>query len=160
MSAMPPDSNDLLLAALSGLLPDESPSPEASASLRARIVAEAGRMRTQVVRAGEGEWKPFVPGIRIKTLRRDEAAGTQTSLWRIEPGASVPPHPHTHEEECLVLEGSVIHGGVEYFAGDYLLAPAGERHKPFLAPRGALLMIRSELIPDPERLRKLLDPGA
>jgi anti-sigma factor ChrR (cupin superfamily) len=149
MSTRRPDPNDLLLAALAGVLPPEAPPPARAGALRERILAAAARPRTTVVRADEGEWVPFVPGIRIKTLRRDEADGTQTSLWRIEPGARVPPHPHTREEECLVLEGSVIHDGVEYFAGDFLLAPPGERHQPFLAPRGALLMIRSELIPDP-----------
>lgn len=152
MSTRRPDPNDLLLAALAGVLPAEVPSSARAGALRDRILAAAARPRTTVVRADEGEWVPFVPGIRIKTLRRDEADGTQTSLWRIEPGAQVPPHPHTREEECLVLEGSVIHDGVEYFAGDFLLAPPGERHQPFLAPRGALLMIRSELIPDPGQL--------
>lgn len=155
MSTRKPPTDDLLLAALAGLLPEEPPAPPASAALRARVLADARRMRTRVVRADEGEWVPFVAGIRIKTLRRDEAEGTQTSLWRIEPGARVPPHPHTREEECLVLEGSVVHDGVEYFAGDFLLAPPGERHGVFLAPRGALLMIRSELLPDPDRLRRL-----
>jgi anti-sigma factor ChrR (cupin superfamily) len=143
MSTRRPDPNDLLLAALAGVLPAEAPPPARAGALRDRILAAAARPRTTVVRADEGEWVPFVPGIRIKTLRRDEADGTQTSLWRIEPGAQVPPHPHTREEECLVLEGSVVHDGVEYFAGDFLLAPPGERHQPFLAPRGALLMIRS-----------------
>lgn len=153
MSSHRPDPNEaLLLAALAGLTPDTALPDDRARTLRADLLAAATRMRTRVVRAAEGEWVPFVPGIRIKTLRRDEADGTQTSLWRIEPGARVPPHPHTREEECLVLEGSVIHDGVEYFAGDYLLAPPGERHQPFLAPRGALLMIRSELIPDPSRL--------
>jgi quercetin dioxygenase-like cupin family protein len=155
MSTRKPPADDLLLAALAGLLPEEPPAQPASAALRARVLADARRMRTRVVRADEGEWVPFVAGIRIKTLRRDEAEGTQTSLWRIEPGARVPPHPHTREEECLVLEGSVVHDGVEYFAGDFLLAPPGERHGVFLAPRGALLMIRSELLPDPDRLRRL-----
>lgn len=153
-----PGTDDLLLAALAGLLPEQVPAPQAAQALRGRILGEARRMRTRVLRADEGEWKPFVPGIRIKTLRRDEAEGTQTSLWRIEPGAAVPPHPHTREEECLVLEGSVLHDGIEYFPGDFLLAPVGERHHAFIAPRGALLMIRSELIPDPERLRKLANP--
>lgn len=159
MSPRKPPTDDLLLAALAGLLPEQPPAPAASAALRARVLADARRTRTRVVRADEGEWVPFVPGIRIKTLRRDETEGTQTSLWRIEPGASVPPHPHTREEECLVLEGSVVHDGVEYFAGDFLLAPAGERHQRFLSPRGALLMIRSELIPDPETLRRLAERG-
>ncbi|GAB2501099.1 cupin domain-containing protein [Arenimonas alkanexedens] len=148
MSTHRTDPEHLLLAALAGVLPTQSPPPAQAQALRGRILAAASRTRTQVIRADEGEWVPFVPGIRIKTLRRDAAEGTQTSLWRIEPGARVPSHPHTREEECLVLEGSVIHDDVEYFPGDFLLAPPGEHHKPFLAPRGALLMIRSELIPD------------
>lgn len=157
MTSRQPHIDDTLLAALAGLVPEQLPAPEASASLRASILAQARRMRTQVIRADEGEWVPFVPGIRIKTLRRNEAEGTQTSLWRIEPGACVPPHPHTHEEECMVMEGSVVHDDVEYFPGDFLLAPVGERHKPFFAPKGALLLIRSELIPDPEKLRRLAE---
>lgn len=160
MSRDPSDDADLLLAALLGLLPAQPPPAPAAAALRARILAEAGRRRPRVVRAEDGQWDPFLPGIRIKTLRRDEAAGTQTSLWRIEPGATVPPHPHRHEEECLVLEGSVVQDGVEYFAGDYLVAPAGGWHERFVAPDGALLMIRSELLPDAERLRRLPDPEA
>lgn len=157
MTPRTPPNDDLLLAALAGLVPERVPGPEAASALRGRILAQARRMRTQVIRADEGEWIPFVPGIRIKTLRRSEAEGTQTSLWRIKPGATVPPHPHTREEECMVMEGSVVHDGVEYFAGDFLLAPVGERHQPFTAPNGALLLIRSELLPDPETLRKLTE---
>lgn len=157
MTPHTPATDDLLLAAMVGLVRGCVPAPGAASALRARILAEARRMRTQVIRAAEGEWVPFVPGIRIKTLRRNEAEGTQTSLWRIDPGACVPPHPHTREEECMVMEGSVFHEDVEYFPGDFLLAPVGERHKPFLAPRGALLMIRSELLPDPEKLRRLAE---
>lgn len=153
------DDKTLLAAALAGLLPDEAPDPARAGALRARILDTARRSRTQVVRADEGEWTPFVPGIRIKTLRRDPHSRTQTSLWQIEPGAVIPPHPHTSEEECLVLSGSVVHDGVEYRAGDYLLAAPGERHKAFTSPGGALLMIRGELLPDPARVRALLqDP--
>ena len=157
MTARKPDIDDVLLAALAGLVPEQAPAPDVASALRGRILAQARQMRTQVIRADEGEWVPFVPGIRIKTLRRNEAEGTQTSLWRIDPGASVPPHPHTREEECMVMEGSVVHDDVEYFPGDFLLAPVGERHKPFHAPNGALLLIRSELIPDAEKLRKLAE---
>jgi quercetin dioxygenase-like cupin family protein len=154
MTAPKPPIDDALLAALAGLVPDARPAPEAADALRARILAQAGAARMRVVRADEGQWAPFVPGIHIKTLRRDEAQGTQTSLWRLQPGAVVPPHPHHHEEECLVLEGSVVQEGVEYRAGDYLLAPVGEMHAPFTTPQGALLLIRSELIPDAEALRR------
>ena len=149
-----------LLAELAAALTPVEPEAALRQRMRARILADAARPRTQVLRAAEGAWRMLVPGITIKSLRRDEHAGTETSLWRIDPDAAVPPHPHTQEEECLVLEGSIIHDGTEYFPGDYLLAPRGERHQAFLAPRGALLLIRSELIPDPARLAALrVTPG-
>ena len=153
---------ELLAAALAGLLRDAPPEPAVAARLRGRILAAAGRSRTQVVRADEGEWMDFVPGIRVKSLRKDTQAQTQTSLWRLEPGAVIPPHPHASEEECLVLEGTIIHDGIEYHAGDYLLADAVERHKAFTSPGGALLMIRGELLPDPARVRALMEkpPGS
>jgi len=141
----PPD--DILLAALAGLLPVQEPAAPVRLALRERILAQAVKPKGMtVLRADEGEWQPILPGIRIKSLRKGE--GTETTLWRIDAGASVPPHPHRHQEECLVLEGSVIQSGVEYFAGDFLLAEAGLDHEAFLSPRGALLMIRSEPVPD------------
>lgn len=115
--------------------------------MRERVLERAATPGTRVLLAEEGEWVEFVHGITIKTLRRDEDAGTQTSLWRLQPGAKVPPHSHRHEEECLVLEGSIIHDGVTYKAGDFLHALPDSRHKPFESPDGALLMIRSELVP-------------
>ena len=151
------DDTTLLAAALAGMLPDDPPDSARAASLRARILDSARRSRTQVVRADEGDWTPFLPGIHIKTLRRDPHSRTQTSLWRIDPGAIIPPHPHSSEEECLVLSGSVVHDGVQYRTGDYLLAAPGERHKTFTSPDGALLMIRGELLPDPARVRALLE---
>ncbi len=151
------DDDALLAAALAGLLPDDPPQAARAGALRARILDTARRSRTQVIRAGEGEWAPFVPGIHIKTLRKDPHSRTQTSLWRIDPGALIPPHPHASEEECLVLSGSVVHDGVQYLAGDYLLAAPGERHKAFTSPEGALLLIRGELLPDPARVRALLE---
>jgi len=152
------DHEDVLLAALAGLLPACEPDPDVRDRLRQRLLARVAVPRMHVLRADEGQWQPVLPGIRIKTLRRDEREGTQTALWSMEPGAKVPPHPHHHEEECLILEGSVLHGGVEYFAGDYLLAEAGLQHEVFIAPKGALLMIRSELVPMAARL-PYLDPS-
>lgn len=156
------DSNDKhwLALALAGLLPEAPPEAGRSAALRGRILAAAAAGRTRVVRAGEGEWTPFLPGIRIKTLRKDAAAGTQTTLWRIEPGGSIPAHPHALEEECLVLSGTIVHDGVEYHAGDFLLAAPGERHQAFTCPGGALLLIRGESLPDPARLRAHPAPPA
>ena len=147
----------LLLVALAGLLPDAEPGGDGRARMRAALMAKvaAPEPTTHVLRADQGEWKPLLPGIHIKTLRIDRAKGTQTTLWRVDPGARVPPHPHSHEEECLVIEGSIIQEGIEYLPGDYLLADAGEKHPPFDSPRGALFLIRGELVPDISVLRTL-----
>jgi anti-sigma factor ChrR (cupin superfamily) len=147
---------DLLLAALAGLMPEQLPEASVRSAMRARILAQATQPKGMtVLRADEGEWRPILPGIRIKSLRKGD--GTETTLWRLDAGAVVPAHPHRHQEECLVLEGSVIQGGVEYLAGDFLLAEAGLPHDEFHSPRGALLMIRSEPVPDPRVLASL--PG-
>ena len=140
----------LLLAALAGLVPDAEPGADARGRMRAALMAKVSKPAptTHVLRADEGEWKPLLPGIHIKTLRIDREKGTQTTLWRLDPGARVPPHPHPYEEECLVIEGSIIQNGIEYLPGDFLLADVGERHARFDSPRGALFLIRGELVPD------------
>ncbi len=136
--------DEVLLAALAGLLPDAHPPAARARALRARLLAAAGGQGARLLRAGEGAWHPFLPGISLRLLHLDEAAGTQTALWRLAPGAVVPPHPHSHEEECLVLEGSVVQEGVEFAAGDFLVVAAGQWHPAFRSPGGALLMIRGE----------------
>lgn len=137
--------DDLLHAALAGLVPDDRPTPDVAGRLRATLMARLPRAPLAVTRAGDGTWRPLLPGVRLKTLREDEAeGGTQTCLWRLEPGAVIPGHVHAADEECLVLEGSVVYDDVEYHAGDFLLARRGEAHGPFHAPRGALLLIRGE----------------
>jgi len=147
-------TEDLLFAVLAGLVPEQEPAEAMRLAMRERILAHAANPKGMtVLRAAEGEWRPILPGIRIKSLRKGE--GTETTLWRIDAGATVPPHPHRQSEECLVLEGSVVQGGVEYYAGDFLLAPAGLDHEAFESPRGALLMIRSEPVPDPAVLASL-----
>ena len=146
----------LLLAALAGLLPEQEPEAADKLRLRAAIVNKVRKPGTITTRKHEGEWRPLLPGIHVKTLRRDAAAGTETTLWRLQPGARVPAHPHSREEECLVLEGSIVQDGVEYFPGDYLLAENGSRHSPFESPRGALFLIRGELLPDAALLGTLI----
>src|SRR4249919_3300229 len=142
----------ILLAALAGILPERQPDPDTAARLRAALLARigaGGAAVVHVIRREQGEWRTLLPGVEIKSLRRDDNSGTQTTLWRVQPGARVPPHVHSHEEECLVLEGVIVHDGIEYFAGDYLLARAGDRHQAFEAPQGALFLIRGELVPEP-----------
>lgn len=146
--------DDVLLTALAGLLPEQLPEEGVRLRLRASILARAAGASVHATRLNEGDWQTLLPGISVKTLRRD--ATTQTTLWRVQPGANVPGHVHTHEEECLILEGSIIHAGVEYFPGDFLLALPGERHRVFESPRGALFMIRGEPVPTSEQMQAYL----
>lgn len=133
-------------AALSAAIAPATLAPARVASMRSRIMAGIAES-TRVIRAAEGNWQELLPGITIKTLHVDREQGTQTSLWRLAAGARIPRHPHTKDEECLVLEGSITHDGETYRAGDFLHTRPGLRHKEFVAPDGALLMIRSERIP-------------
>lgn len=110
--------------------------------LRARVLERASGIH--VVRADAGNWTRVLPGILIKRLHADAASCAETNLWRLGPGAVIPEHQHADDEECLVVEGSIIQDGIEYHAGDYLHARAGSRHVPLMAPRGALLLIRSQ----------------
>jgi hypothetical protein len=49
----------------------------------------------------ESEWQPFLEGVCIKVLR--EQADTLPYLLRLAPGATLPPHRHPQNEECLVF---------------------------------------------------------
>jgi anti-sigma factor ChrR (cupin superfamily) len=137
------------IAALGAALVAEPLPADLSARMRERVMGSVQAPDTAVVRASEGEWKTLLPGITVKTLHIDREQGTQTSLWRLAGGARIPRHPHSKDEECLVLEGEIVHEGVHYGPGDYLFSSPGVRHREFTAPEGALLLIRSELLPSP-----------
>ena len=149
-SALPPGLAGHIAAELAPV----DPSPERREALRGQLLQRCAQPTTAVLRAEEGEWVETFTGIRVKTLRYDPSSRTQTTLWRLQPGARVPRHPHRQQEECLVLEGSILHEGVEYRAGDFLLAAPGSRHSPFDSPQGALLLIRGEPVPQPGRLAR------
>lgn len=79
------------------------------------------------------------PGIRAKTLLRDEDSGLQTLLMHMEPGAELPDHEHVRLEQTYVLEGSLVDEQGTVTAGNYVWRPAGSRHSA-RAPDGALLL--------------------
>lgn len=137
--------DDSATQALLEALAPVSLAPARNAALRVRVLAAAAAPEPVIVRAGERPWLAFLPGVKLQPLRVDRAQRTQTSLWQLAAGATIPPHDHTGEEECLVLEGSVDFEGKLYVAGDYLLAPPGLHHTAFVSPGGAVLMIRGEL---------------
>ena len=91
--------------------------------------------------ADGGQWQPFATGVQIKVLH--EAGGVMSYLLRLAPGASIAPHRHPIDEECVVLEGTVrIGDDLVVEAGGFHLARQGLLHAPIHAPQGATLFLR------------------
>jgi quercetin dioxygenase-like cupin family protein len=93
------------------------------------------------VRAGPEDWQPFLPGVRCKVL--NEHANAVSYLLQIEPGAVLPAHRHSQDEECLVLQGQLRIGDqLVIGAGDYHLGRAGVLHAAATTDTGALVFLR------------------
>jgi len=122
------------------------------AAADATSAGDAPPAGTVTIRAADMRWVAAGPGVEVKVLRTNAARRDQTVLIRMQPGAVVVGHRHTQEEECLVLEGEVFVGDHRLGAGDMHVAAAGVVHSPIRAPRGALLMIRSEIPPQSFRI--------
>lgn len=91
------------------------------------------------VRADEGIWEDFSPGVQAKKLWSD---GRNRSLMlRLAPGARVAGHPHPQHEDCLILEGEAFIGDTLLRKGEYQFAPAGTLHKEVFTDVGALLYV-------------------
>jgi len=93
------------------------------------------------LRAGEGQWSEFCPGITVKQLFFDESTGMATTLFRMAPGARAPIHAHSGTEQCLVLEGDFHVNGEAYGPGDFTCAMPGSVHDDARSDGGALLLI-------------------
>ena len=70
--------------------------------------------------------------------------GAMLNLIEFEPGATVPPHSHEHEQLGLVVRGTqvLIVDGVEHVMGPmhgYVL-PGGVEHSAYCGPEGALVL--------------------
>lgn len=91
--------------------------------------------------ADQGDWQPLLDGVTIKVLREHD--GVLSYLLRLAPGASLPPHRHPLDEECLVLEGRLRVGSqVEVGPGGYHLAHAGALHATISTETGATIFLR------------------
>jgi anti-sigma factor ChrR (cupin superfamily) len=103
-------------------------------------IAEDQRGRHVTVRAADGQWQPFGPGLTLKVLH--EQAGVMSYLVRLAPGASLPAHRHPIDEECVVLEGTLRIGELEVGAGGFHLGRQDVLHMPILSEGGALIFLR------------------
>ncbi len=110
--------------------------------LAARIALDASPPAGARRLAREAGWLPFVAGAQRKILFDD--GRTMTWLVRMAPGAALPAHRHDDgDEECLVVEGTVVVNGAAYGPGDYTLALRGSEHRWVRTNTGALFLLRS-----------------
>jgi anti-sigma factor ChrR (cupin superfamily) len=123
------------------LTPDEvAPPPRLRDRLLASITGETDKTHARdvtVVRSNESPWipAPFTGVERRYLLER------KTMLVRMAPNSKIPPHPHSHGEQCLVLEGSVRNNSMTAYAGDFTYMPAGSTHEELYSETGALFLI-------------------
>lgn len=122
---------------------DPSEASGHACSVRRRLMERvADADATHLTIAGdEGEWQPFLAGVQIKVLR--EQSGVLSYLLRLEPGATLPPHRHPQDEECLVIQGSLRVGTHTSFGpGSYHLAHGGALHPTISTDTGATIFLR------------------
>jgi quercetin dioxygenase-like cupin family protein len=96
------------------------------------------------VRGDDGEWVAVNPLVQRKVLRVDADEGTQTLLLRAAPGALLPRHRHSRDEEFIVLEGRCRIGDLLLEAGDATFAAAGSWHDDITTDTGVLVLVRGE----------------
>ena len=93
------------------------------------------------INADDGDWQSFWDGVAIKVLREHD--GVLSYLLRLAPGATLPPHRHPHDEECVVLEGRLRVGSTtEIGPGGYHLAHRGALHATLGTDTGATIFLR------------------
>ena len=102
-------------------------------------------------RSDEIPWEDYAPGIFHRPLFRDEKRQYTTTLIRMNPGASYPPHRHNDVEELFVLSGDLRVAGVTLHTGDYCRAEPGSKHPDTHTVGGCTFLLmsseRDELLP-------------
>lgn len=112
-------------------------------AIRRRLLERVadGETTHLTIDAGDGEWQPFLDGVRIKVLREQD--GILSYLLELQPGATLPPHRHPVDEECIVLEGQLQVGTQHHLGpGGYHLARSGALHASVGSATGAVIFLR------------------
>jgi len=138
--------DDVAEALARSLMPIEL-SAEQRNRMRAGVLQQARDATsegTATARTDARSWIKIAPFIEIKILRRDESAGNQTLLIRMQPGGVIPEHRHSQEEEFVVLEGECHVGAHRLCAGDVHIASAGSSHGPVTTRTGVVALLRGE----------------
>lgn len=92
--------------------------------------------------AADADWLPHpVPGIRVKVLALNRAAGYATLLLDVAPGTRFPAHRHHAAEECYVVSGSLYTCGRRLEAGDFVHADADTDHGELWTDEGCRVLL-------------------
>lgn len=97
----------------------------------------------QVIKLESRDWKPSSHAGIERCLFRNNDEGGRSSVVRLSGGARFPRHGHEGHEEVVVLSGTVLIGGCELSAGDYLFTSPGEEHD-VVAVSDALIFVSSQ----------------
>lgn len=123
--------------------PPTNGSPGQARAIRRRLMERVADADTShlTIDGDEGDWQPFLEGVAIKVLHEHD--GVLSYLLRLAPGATLPPHRHPHDEECIVLEGRLRVGSqLEIGPGGYHLAHGGALHATISTETGATIFLR------------------
>lgn len=130
-----------LITSQQGAEPVES---KMAARLRRKLmarIAQDATARHLTVKADEGDWHKFLPGIERKVLHA--ADGLMSYLLRLSPGAVLPAHRHPVDEECIVLSGVLRIGSeLELPAGGFHLGRKDLPHAAITSYLGAVIYLR------------------
>ncbi len=81
-------------------------------------------------------WEPYREGVQAWVLHQ---SGTVASmLIKIAPGASLPDHGHSLDEDCYMIDGTLFLGDILMRAGDYQGAPVGCQHMNLCSDAGGV----------------------
>lgn len=133
---------ELLEALAAAQVCEPVPAPVA-ARVKHRLMDRIARAETghTTLHRGADGWQRFQHGVDIKVL--NEADGIMSYLLRLAPGAVVAAHHHPIDEECVVVEGTLLIGGeLEVSAGSFHLAHKNTLHSPISSVSGAIMFIR------------------
>jgi hypothetical protein len=123
--------------------PEVVPPPAVRAAVMAALDPPPGYT---VLAADDTQFRPTDHlGVSMRLLHVDRRRGHFSCLLRFAPGARLPAHPHAQPEECVVLEGSVLIGGVRMRAGDYQRVEAGVDHVDQWSDTGGLAFVTAPL---------------
>jgi anti-sigma factor ChrR (cupin superfamily) len=121
----------------------DAPDAELASRVKRRVlrrIAQDQLPRHLTVQPGDSGWQPFGHGLTIKLL--NENAGVASYLVRMAPGSSLAPHRHPMDEECVVLEGSLVIGDLVVLTGGFHMAHKDDLHDRVHTVDGALIFLR------------------